>query len=275
MEQSNKINSPFKNIIILADFADGAWNAIQFAYNHLYTPGATIQLVQTFQKPNFGQSMVRNMTPILEKIVVDDLKALQAKVEVNYPIPSECIKMRCFQGELDQFLGYECKDLKDCCIVAGLNHSFEMRYNSKLLNRIESIHHPLFILRENFEKTQNTYIHFAADLSHKPTPDILDKIKKLDSVTNSDIQLRLTSFNKPATSWGGIRQYLRNQLSGMQFTLEYKEVLSIREWVNRSLKSTNDNLIVIAQGQNPVFRRSLDNSIGSRIWNKVRELRIW
>ena len=57
-----------KNILILADFFEGTWDAICFAMRFLRNGETTINLLQTYQKHEVGHSMHRDIVPILENI---------------------------------------------------------------------------------------------------------------------------------------------------------------------------------------------------------------
>jgi len=98
-------------ILILADFSDVSWHAISFGIQFLYTPQSPIYILQTFQNPNFGQSMLRDIIPRFKKITKQGLRVLISRLLRNFKLTAKYVKLLSLNGELVSIL-QDKQDLK-------------------------------------------------------------------------------------------------------------------------------------------------------------------
>ena len=138
-----------KNILILTDFSGGTWDAVCFAMKFLRNGETTINLLQTYQKPEVGQSMIRDIVPILKKISIDDLEELRRKILNQFKIPKRKVKLLSIEGNLNSLLSNQL-NLNDIdSIVVGLYSSIPdtgFLIKRKISRVIKCSSHPLFIL---------------------------------------------------------------------------------------------------------------------------------
>ncbi len=125
METGEGYNSDYeKNILILADFADGNWHAISFAMNHLYQPHSIISILQTYQSPHYGTMMMRNIEPRLKKITKDELNALKNKLLSNFELSEKQIQLLSFKGGVAEIIHTKLRANTKYNIVIGTYSAF-------------------------------------------------------------------------------------------------------------------------------------------------------
>ncbi len=72
-----------QDILVIADCINGAEKAALFASRNLHLQGSEMMLLQTYQKRAFGQSMLRNIKPLLEKTARRELSHLKNQIVRN------------------------------------------------------------------------------------------------------------------------------------------------------------------------------------------------
>jgi hypothetical protein len=128
------------NILILADFSEGNLAAIHFAMRYLYRPGSVIHFLQTWQKPNFGSSMVRDLSPMLQSIANSELEGLKSRLKTRYSLPDAQIRLISFEGDLPAFFKTETYQSQQWQLVLGTRDnggSFtNMHRMTELINKV-------------------------------------------------------------------------------------------------------------------------------------------
>lgn len=135
------------NILILADYSEGNREAIHFAMRYLYRPGSVIHLIQTWQKPNIGLSMVRDLSPILENIATRELNNLKKHLQGRYSMPDDQIKLISFEGGLMTFFKTEAYKSQDWQVVLGTpNYEDFFSSENRMNELVNNVSEDLFIL---------------------------------------------------------------------------------------------------------------------------------
>lgn len=144
-----------EKILILADFSEGNWKAIQFAMEHLYQEGSEICIVQTWQKSNFGFAMVRDLGPILQNIAVSELGGMKTKLLKNYKIQESQVKLFPFEGDLSSFFTSKLYlNQKWQVVMAPSEKTCNLTNNPRIAEIIDEIKQPLYILTGIKENTE-------------------------------------------------------------------------------------------------------------------------
>ena len=89
---------------MLADCLHGAMEAGRFAVRNLYDGNSRILLLQTYQKPHNSQSMLRDITPVLEKTAKGELSRLKNDMVKEFGLPAGSIGKLAVEGELSLVL---------------------------------------------------------------------------------------------------------------------------------------------------------------------------
>ena len=181
-----------KNILILTDFSGGTWDAVCFAMKFLRDGETTINLLQTYQKPEVRQSMIRDIVPILKKISIDDLKELRRRILNQFKIPKRKVKSLSIEGYLASLLQNQLNLTHIDSVVVGLHSSipdtgFLIRRNISRVIKCSS--HPLYILPYRFSDLEFQKIVFVTDPNNQPSEKVLNKLRYLENITTSGIHI--------------------------------------------------------------------------------------
>ncbi len=187
--QIKRNSKPGEKILILADFSEGNWKAIQFAMKQLYQSGSEICIVQTWQKSNFGFSMVRDLAPILQNIAVNELEGMKTKLLKHYELQDSQIKLYPFEGDLLSFFKSETfLNEKWHVVMAPGEDSCKLSSNPRIAEIIDDIKQPLYILTgENSNAEIDDVNVFTTSV--KPSVSVLSSLAKI--ALNKEIVFRV------------------------------------------------------------------------------------
>jgi len=245
-----------KNILILADFIEGTWDAICFTMRYLRNGGTTINLLQTYQKPDVGHSVHRDIIPILEKISIDELEELRSKILSQFEIPKRKIKLLSIEGNLRYLLSNHLKLNDVGGVVVGLYDSIPetgFLIQRKISNIIKWSSHPLFFLPGRFSDSEIHKIVFITDPYSKPSLEVLDKLKYLSSKARSEIHILFTAQNDTQDNQDDIKSNIFKHLSGITVTTDYLRNASM-DLIRNYLNLTSCDLVVIEKNNYQRFK---------------------
>ena len=252
-----------KNILILTDFSGGTWDAVCFAMKFLRNGKTTINLLQTYQKPEVGQSMIRDIIPILKKISIDDLKELRRKILNQFEIPKRRVKPLSIEGNLASLLQNQL-NLNDIdSVVVGLHSSIpDTRFliRRKISRVIKHSSHPLFILPSRFSDSEFHKIIFVTDPNNQPSAKVLDKLRYLESIVRSGIHILFIVKNDTHDIPENIKSNIIKHLSGIKTTTDYLHNASM-DLNQNYLDLASRNLVVIKKTNYQRFKRSITKNL--------------
>ncbi len=252
-----------KNILILTDFSGGTWDAVCFAMKFLRNGKTTINLLQTYQKPEVGQSMIRDIVPILKKISIDDLQELRRKILNQFEIPKRRVKPLSIEGNLNSLLSNQL-NLNDIdSVVVGLYSSIPdtgFLIKRKISRVIKCSSHPLFILPGRFSDSEFHKIIFVANTYNQPSAKVLDKLRYLESITRSGIHILFPVKDDTQDIQEHIKSNIIKHLSGIKVTTDYLRNASMD--LNQNYQDlASRNLVVIEKTNYQRFRRSITKNL--------------
>lgn len=147
-----------KSIIILSEFQEGTWESVCFSLKHLTTTDHSLVLVQTYQKPNIGQSLLNNIVPVLERVAKNELQEIKNRAIENKLLTDQQLSIHPHEGEFASFVRYKQKSFNPECLVVSLKHPFTENLPS-LVSRIcklaSNTSKPLFVLP--YHTADNTF----------------------------------------------------------------------------------------------------------------------
>ena len=168
-----------EKILILADFCDGNWNAIQFAMNYLYKTNSEICIVQTWHRPNFGFSMVRDLSPILQKNTENELEGLKRRLLSYYPLSDSEIHLISFEGDLNAFFNSSLYANKNWQVVMAANEGrYKLSENSRIAEIIDKVIHPLYIISGS-KLNDCMSDGFVLSETNNPSQSVLEALSKI------------------------------------------------------------------------------------------------
>ena len=193
--QTKEIDTSIKgksNILILADYSEGNRAAIHFAMRYLYRPGSSIHMIQTWQKPNFGSSMVRDLSPMLEGIANSELGSLKLHLQTRYSMPDDQIRLIPFEGDLPAYFKTESYKSQEWQIVMG-SRNYESFFSTKnrMNELIDQVSQDLFVLVGLEGNHSISEIFMLADTSETASSN-LSILKKIAISENPNINVCLS-----------------------------------------------------------------------------------
>jgi hypothetical protein len=149
LKQKNTNPTMTQNILVIAEHIEGAKKAALFATRNLTLHDSEMVLLQTYQKRSFGQSMLRNITPILEKTARHELSELKNQIVRNTGINPKSISKKVMEGELLSVLKQRFGHKAGIAMVLGLEQGmpYSNNYCKKLIvSLLKSGIKPLYII---------------------------------------------------------------------------------------------------------------------------------
>ncbi len=179
-------------ILILADFSEGNHSAIDFAMKYLYNKGSKIYFIQTWQKPSYGASMVRDLAPILKDISDRELKALKADAVKNYHLDAADIELLSYEGELTDFFNTEMYKQYSWQVVFALNEFYnDLQRNPRFKNILTSVKQPLYVL-QNCKSAGSVKSICISNSNSEISEAILGPLQKICMTQKCDVHVGLS-----------------------------------------------------------------------------------
>ena len=110
------------DILVIADCINGATKASWFVTRNLHFHNSVIMLLQTYQKYSLGQSMVRNIVPLLENTARRELTELKNQIVSNTGINPKSISKSVIEGDLTSVLRQRFRNKAGTVVVLGIEH---------------------------------------------------------------------------------------------------------------------------------------------------------
>ncbi|WP_282016533.1 hypothetical protein [Marinifilum flexuosum] len=180
-------------ILILADFTEGNACAIDFSLKYLCSENSKIYLMQTWQKPSFGSSMLRDIAPILKDISNGELNALKNKVLKEYQLQDDRVELLSFEGDLLNFFKSDVYRNENWQVVLSLKEdSSDLQFNPRFKEIVEASNQTLYILNHCNPGEQINQIYVRNDKATISTP-ILGSLQKICSEQKCNVLVDLDS----------------------------------------------------------------------------------
>jgi hypothetical protein len=192
VEMSDRLRNDQPSVLILADFADGSWHATTFAMQFLYQGKSPISILQTYKNPGWGHFTMRKLSHSLKKITKYELQQLKSKLLSNFPLQKNHVNTLSIEGDLNTILQYKPLIKGEYFITLGIYSSFPesfKRQNKCLEELIDTTHHPLFILPEDFNKQTDKKILFVGNPDKIPSEPLIHKVLQIGKEKKATIEI--------------------------------------------------------------------------------------
>jgi hypothetical protein len=167
LKQKNTNPQISQDILVIADCIHGAEKAASFASRNLHLDNSTMMLLQTYQKRAFGQSMLRNITPLLEKTARRELSELKNQIVRNNGINPESISKVVMEGNLLSVLKKSFGNKTETTVVLGFDQGMHnpSTYCKKLIISVfKSGIRPFYIVGNDITLiSEDRVTYFSAD----------------------------------------------------------------------------------------------------------------
>lgn len=259
-------------ILILADFSDGLWDAVTFTVKVLFREGITIKLLETYQKPHTGQSLLLDLDPILENIALQELTTLKKKMVSSFKLPANKIKLILFNGNLIPKLSHEVSQNNTLCAVVNSHSSFNGSCTFqifKIWRIVRKVSLPVFIWPGKFSETVIFKIIYSVNPSKEPNEKVFSELGKLFHTVNYRIHILFAKRKDKAENEQAEIKY-RNHPLGSKFIFHYIDKSILIQEIQSNMEGLNGNLLVIDRSQGTVYRKYIKSCIWGQL--KAREM---
>ena len=256
------------DILILADFSDGLWDAVTFTVTVLYREGITIKLLETFEEPHTGQSLMLDLEAILENIANQELMAVKKRIVTEFKIPGHDIKLISHNGDLISFLKQEDLHGNILCTVVNTHSSFSgscFMQKFKIWKLVRKVSRPMFVFPVEFSYSDIYNIVYAVSPMRKPSESILNELAKLFQSVDYKIHILFFQRKNKKENERAESEYLAHPLSS-KFTFHYIDRSKLIPEVIRNMDELNGNLFVMDRLHGSVYRKY----IRSCIWGQPK-----
>tara|TARA_R110001583_G_scaffold50403_2_gene157325 strand:+ start:19114 stop:19941 length:828 start_codon:yes stop_codon:yes gene_type:complete len=251
------------NILILADYSDGNMAAIYFAMRYLYRPGSLVHLIQTWQKPNFGSSMVRDLSPMLENIATSELNNLKKYLQSRYSMPDDQIILISFEGDLTTFFKTATYTSQHWQVVLGSPNyeNFLLRKN-RMNEVIDNVSEDLFVLT-GLDKDNSISEAFMLADTPKTNSSNLSVLKKIAISEKPNISVCLSSlFESQEVRKRRVLPLIEN-CKGAKLIFSQVEKGEGQKEIQEFLRSGKSKLIVFEKNLNRKFQNGIKSCLDS------------
>lgn len=166
-KQKNTNSLISQDILVIADCIHGAEKAALFATRNLHLHDSEMMLLQTYQKRAFGQSMLRNIKPLLEKTAKRELSELKNQIVRNTGISPKSISKIVIEGELLSILKQRFGNRTGTSVVLGIDQGMpkQSTYCKKLIvSALKSGIRPLYIVGDAISViSKDSVTYFSGD----------------------------------------------------------------------------------------------------------------
>jgi hypothetical protein len=241
LKQKNTSPQISQDILVIADCIYGAEKAASFASRNLDLDDSTIVLLQTYQKQAYGQSMLRNITPLLEKTARRELSELKNQIVRNNGINPKSISKAVVEGKLLTVLKQRFGNMTDTAVVLGIDQEMPKpsTYCRKLIiSVLKSGIRPLYIVGNGIiliSKESVTYFSGEKNLQDGVYYQFLSRIFTGLGLKQSIMVTSADSLLKPD----------KNQGDYLDFnSWKFKDEYPVAEKLFRSLKEGRDDVAI-------------------------------
>lgn len=252
MKMSENSKNVQPSVLVLADFSDGKWHATSFAMHYLYKNNSSISILQTYQKPNFGHFMVRNIVPRLKGITEYELKMQKREILENYKIKSKNINTLSLIGELNMVLlhGQMLKGTYN--IVLGTHASFVdscTMQNRCLAKIIDSSTNPLFILPQEFKPQNANKVLFVGNPSKVPSMNVTKRILEICKHSESELDVLFVAQKQNQIINEDVKLFIDKHFNKINYSINYTHNRLISKGVRKYIKKSVKDLIIVERSR--------------------------
>lgn len=162
---NNQENRKDRKLLVLCEFLDGAWDSIRFSIQHLIRKQQGLVLVQAYQKPHMGQSLLNDFTGLQGKFARQELQKLKEKAVQSFDLDEQQIALCPFEGSWQSFLCFQQTEYKPELLLFSLRDAFpgaasNMSRKARKMAALANV--PMLFLPENLKERPIQHILYLA-----------------------------------------------------------------------------------------------------------------
>lgn len=265
MGDTKKYDQPHgaNEILILADFSDGLWDAVTFSVKVLFREGITIKLLETYQKPRTGQSLMLDLDPILENNALQELMALKKKMVSSFKLSTNEIKLILFKGNLIPKLRHEASQNNILCVVVNSHGLFAGSYTFqifKIWRIVRKVSLPVFIWPVKFSETVIFNILYSFNPSKESNEKVFSELGKLFRAVNYRIHILFAKRKDKVENEQAENMY-RNHPLYSKFIFHYVDNSILIQEIQAKMELLDGNLLVIDRSYGSGYQKYIRSCI--------------
>ena len=251
------------NILILADYSDGNMAAIYFAMRYLYRPGSLVYIIQTWQKPNFGSSMVRDLSSMLENIATSELNNLKTYLQSRYSMPDDQIRLISHEGDLATYFKTEGYKSQDWQVVLGSPNYENFSSSRNRMNEvIDNVSEDLFVLAGLDHDNSISEVFMLADTPQTNSSN-LSVLKKIAISEKPNISVCLSSLFESSSDRKRRVLPLIENCKGAKLIFSQVEKGEGQKEIQEFSRSGKSKLIVFEKNSSRKFQNGIKSCLDS------------
>lgn len=182
LRRKDESNTKGRTILVIADCLHGAMAAGRFAVRNLRDSDSRIILLQTYRKPGYSQGMLRDISPILEKVARAELTELKNEMVKEFGLSAGSIGKATLEGDLGTVLKNWFGNTPGLSVVVGSDprlsyRSFPCR---KVIEAVvEAGLTPVFVVSDSITLIDREGITLFAGEEKEVSSDYFDFLKEM------------------------------------------------------------------------------------------------
>lgn len=182
LRKKDESNTKGRTILVIADCLHGAMAAGRFAVRNLRDSDSRILLLQTYRKPGYSQGLLRDISPILEKVAKAELTELKNEMVKEFDLSASSIGKATLEGDLRVVLKNWFGNTPGISVVVGSDprlsyRSFPCR---KVVGAVvESGLTPVFVVSDSITLIDREGITLFAAEEKEVSSDYFDFLKEM------------------------------------------------------------------------------------------------
>ncbi len=255
-----------KTILLPTDFSDNAKTAIDYAISMLKDEHCYYILLNTYERPRTGQSMLKSIIDILrndsKRGLKKELKRIKDKFDIkNIEVISEeggfiaIINSIIAKRKIDLvFVGSKGEsNIED--IIIGSNTARVIKY----------IDFPSMIIPVNEDFKKPKTILFPTDLKEITNEDIVSPLLYIAKKYNAEIKVLYVDRGKKEYDKQDLENRISKMLEGANISFNYIENSDIPEGINKFLEDNPADFLAMIKRKGRLFDNLFHQSLTKRI----------
>jgi nucleotide-binding universal stress UspA family protein len=256
-----------KNILLPTDFSDNALNAARYAM-HLFGDTANYVLINAYQVPHSGSTMLISIADILKRDSEQLLQDMRGTLEDEFPGLKEHISILAEMGQADTVLA-RLADRGECSMVVmgtkGASGLKSVLIGSVASNVIQRVACPVLAIPSGVRPTVPTKILFAMDDESLQRDSCPPAITYIASRGNAKVMILNVLSESEDDVLKAKQRTPINVFDGVEHSFHFEKGLDIGETIVNFAKTNHVDIIAMVRRKKDL----LSNLFGQ---SKTREM---
>ncbi|MGB0369107.1 MAG: universal stress protein, partial [Flavobacteriales bacterium] len=245
-----------KNILIPTDFSDNAMKAAEYAFR-LYSNDSTFILLNSYEVPTSGATMLISISDVLKKESITQLEAEQTRLLDKHPELSGRIEMKSLLGSPNSAIK-QASENADVVVMGtkGASGLKELLIGSVASNVLSDVNCPVLAIPDGVSSSSPKRILFAADDQCLSDGILPEELVALANNSQAEI-LILNIVGEGELAHVGSNPEVNTQpiatFEGVSHSVHFIEDKDINSGINRFMKNNPVDMLAMISRKNDLF----------------------